>query len=101
MITQKIDSKTGLPEIPEGYFWRVRYSLMDRHYWYVELRQLSWYGSKIIKRHTCAGRMNEYKIREHADTILWVLGGKGAVAQGRKRTDLTGDYPPKKLGEAK
>lgn len=91
-----IDDKTGLPELPEGYFWRVKESVsifVDveiRKKWWVGSRQVAWtsmYRSQLSKQ----------KILECARYVLskW----RRDVTETNDSRALLGDYPPKSLNE--
>lgn len=122
-----IDTATGLPELPEGYFWRI-------NPWYVEIRknepdtidpELSvrtwWGGKKILRkeqvisgntRRVCIGALARNPDHPAPSPGVWgMVDIVNAVPVTKKnvlemaeramaeydRLDLFGDYPPKKL----
>lgn len=89
-----IDPKTGLPELPEGHFWRVKMGSLSINH--LELRKKAWYGSR--------------KLHDRAlfyyDRNKNVLDPAGEIERAATSimnefidpwTDYYGDYPPKKL----
>lgn len=94
-----IDPATGLPQLPEGYFWRVRKDTFFRQYSYIEIRKPGrLFGSKIVvqaTRHT--EDIDEQEIRTFADMLSEELEEK-LNPKPRTEKNLFGDYPPKKLG---
>ncbi len=90
-----VSSATGLPILPDGYFWRV--TTVYSHPM-IQLRKRTWRGSKVIDdRHILPlyHEGTEAAIRYAAETLL-TNRDASAVIQMR----YSGDYPPKKLGEA-
>lgn len=113
-----IDVKTGLPELPEGYYWEIRegiYRPYDIIYNYtlrpleisICMRYKRWLGTKVI-RVTSALMMGGKDMRDHyvedpttenilryAEKVLtkfeWVCDKQSAI----------GEYPPKKLEGSK
>jgi hypothetical protein len=96
MIDIKTDPETGLPEVPEGYFWKVekQYGRMP----YVTLRRR--YG-KLFGLFNTGG---SYKVGEKYIVELT----EGRIREGSYKVfrevfdsssdHLLGEYPPKKLG---
>lgn len=88
------DISTGLPKLPEGYFWRVRASSLQLTY--VELRKKTWLGSRQVHR----------RLTNYYDKMGNVLDPREeivtrAVSIMKEFNDpwepFYGDYPPKKL----
>lgn len=115
----RIDNETGLPELPEGYFWQVvpwyRYDSETPRYLEVHLKhrttRKNWRGKKIEYEYSL-GNLNlrwpelvdatpkerRHNIRVVAQKVYQGLSWK--LANERERVDLEslyGDYPPKKL----
>lgn len=116
-----IDVETGLPKLPDGYFWRIApwYSALDSSAPYViqvELRNRSRRRNWRLKMIDCdyeVGRLNirwstmvngfesdrRELIREVAEKVYsqvrYRLNQEAEVADIES---LYGDYPPKKLG---
>lgn len=94
-----IDARTGLPLLPEGYFWRV--SLATDSYGFhkffvVELRKKWWLGSLLeLKKTSNINRYgnvsNKERIKDTAKEMYVNWKGEDAAF------NLTGDYPPKRL----
>lgn len=89
-----IDSATGLPELPEGYFWRVRTGSLSRDY--LDLRKKTWYGSKVIDNRVLRYYDGEGNVIEPRVEIL--NRAKRIYGEFENPWDeYYGDYPPKKL----
>lgn len=50
-MTHDLDAKTGLPVLPEGYFWRVRRGALEVSH--LELRKRVGWFSKTIASRVC------------------------------------------------
>lgn len=86
-----IDDVTGLPELPEGYFWRIanRVSI----YIDVEIRKKTWIGSKMVtQKVTTISDASARRIRTLAE-----LAHRDVFGDGASWRQILGDYPPKKL----
>lgn len=94
-MTIKIDPATGLPELPEGSFWRVKMSYSHPH---VTIRRnVTLLGMKLWSYEVAEEimlRLTEDEIRREA----LVLYGK--TYRSDFDGSLLGDYPPKKLGSS-
>lgn len=93
-----VSSATGLPSLPDGYFWRIYPGLMGD---YLELRSRVWKFSKRVDR-----RLLPFYYRDTREPIPpeeSVMFGAEAIMKEAPFNDpwpkLYGDYPPKKLGE--
>lgn len=95
----EIDPNTGLPEVPEGFFFRVAKTGFG--YWQVQLRRRrrGWFS----KNEESATHVNERPINRR-----WILDGAAYVITKYRERDprksdatLLGDYPPKKLTDDK
>ena len=86
-----IDAETGLPKIPEGYFWRV-VRAAGWHPVEVQLR----YQDELVRYKATFG--TEEHVRSTALHIWqdFAEGGRSGVIDR-----LVGDYPPKKLEDVK
>lgn len=88
-MTRVIDENTGLPTIPEGFYWLVKHS-SDRYYIVIALmkKRSLWFDKKIEWTVTRSAETGPNKVREATACIL-------------DRTDrdnsIIGTYPPKKL----
>ncbi len=89
-----VDTATGLPELPEGYFWRVKF---DR----VEIRKKLRWGSTL----ECRGYLRSLSM-PGTDIAGAILAEAETTADYWRcnrfrdslvRDSLVGDYPPKKL----
>lgn len=93
----EIDEQTGLPKVPEGHFWRVKFSSDS---WYpeliVQLRRKRSIGSKYV----FGGAKN---VQGYAKSVTpeMVLEGATEVYENWQKhlsaVPLFGDYPPLKL----
>ena len=99
-MSMKIDESTGLPEVPEKYFWRVenggkRYE----RYFKVSLCRKRWIGRpRIVEWHFAfkfplSGTAEEDIFRV-AERLHVQEFGSGKPDQFEK---FYGDYPPKRL----
>ena len=94
-----IDAQTGLPVLPNGYFWRV--SLASDSYGFfkffeVELRKKWRLGSLLELKKTCghnrfSDQVNRELIKGTAESVYVTWKVEDAALK------LTGDYPPKRL----
>lgn len=82
-----IDKDTGLPELPEDLFWRVKKSFGQS---VIQLRRKVWFFSVKVDEEFLV-RVNRSYILEDADTIVRRYNNRSV------RESLYGDYPPKKL----
>lgn len=87
----EMDEATGLPTLPEGYFWRV--TRPSRGYWQVQLRKCTWYGSRCVAWTESQHEMTASKVKELAGYVLEYKFEKEPVHE----MHLVGDYPPKTL----
>ncbi|HJX77288.1 hypothetical protein [Glutamicibacter sp.] len=103
-----IDPKAGLPELPEGLFWSVRYNSSIR--WYeLQLRKKKIIGSqKLVWRAMYVSELSEKRILELAEytmsqpeTIDHLKRAQGLDPKRPWEHKLLGDYPPKALGGTK
>lgn len=89
----KIDENTGLPELPEGYFWRVKSDIAGTK---VHLMRKRKYlpgvsvGSTYI--YLSPARTTQRAIELAASDVLDALSEKEVLRP------FKGDYPPKMLG---
>lgn len=103
-----VDPATGLPELPEGYFWRVRRA-PEKHlsaFAYIELctQRIEAYGWKKKKTRTVTVvvdystvsyvSLTEDLIWDH--TVVRIKDWAGPPKPDARK--LLGTYPPKKLG---
>jgi hypothetical protein len=95
-----LDESTGLPELPEGYFWRVREVGGTKYAdsLYVCLMRRRWYGATEVERamasqNSAWGPTMAHALRARAQHVV--------EDQFRTTTPdfaaLLGDYPPKIL----
>lgn len=94
-----IDKNTGLPEVPEGYFWRVKKFNYDysRYTVDVQLRHRIWGGFSTEVANLLA-EGNAESILNAALTVLRMWGREiNAQAKRDEREQFIGDYPPKRL----
>ena len=89
-----IDETTGLPALPEGYFWRVRQgSLYMDH---LELRKRIWFGSWKVHERVLPYYDKDRKRLDPKETILRYA--RSIMGEFHNPWDnFYGDYPPKKL----
>jgi len=91
------DTDTGLPKVPEGYFWRVCQSMLgvDK----LQLRKKTWYGSrKIDERMLQFYYKDSRTVMPPQESILWSAEAISKEADFNDPwTAFRGDYPPKKV----
>jgi hypothetical protein len=88
-----------MPEVPEGYFWRVVPSVL--HTDKLQLRKKTWYGSRKVDE-----RLLNYYYTDSRDpippveSILWAANLLMKEAEFNDPwPKFYGNYPPKKLSE--
>lgn len=93
----QLDSITGLPKVPEGYFWRVKKSLHP--YGYVQLRKKLFIGSFLVE--STIFRQNELSERTILSDARLTLGKVDFNPKPKPKKNFYGNYPPKTIGELK
>lgn len=89
----KTDSTTGLPELPQGHFWRVKKSIGP--FADVQLIKKVWIFNRVVEWTSLYRyELTPSEIRSCADFILRY---KNPFGSRTGDTSLYGDYPPKKL----
>jgi hypothetical protein len=95
------DAQTGLPAVPEGYFWRVKAPSRLGEYYTVQLRK-RWrlVGSRTIGWTVISrGKISAAEVVDSACYALTysneILSHFGNLVPVRK--DLVGNYPPKRI----
>lgn len=105
----KSDSKNELPELPEGYFWRVTsHQILD--YVRVELRKeaahASWWSLGLRKTKTSDLISARWVLRNSGEKLPRAISRTAAFIREDWEQVMTlrqdmknclGDYPPKKL----
>lgn len=102
-IVNMIDPETGLPELPEGYFFRVHTLFSGSRFHYVTIYR------KVEKRHFFFWtRTEDHKqifsemVHDGLNERSILRAARGCLDQWAEwktgNPDLLGDYPPKKLG---
>lgn len=88
-----IDETTGLPQLPEGMFWRItKPNIIGNHE--IQLRKKLFIGSvKLEYGQVPPGAMRPGRIYESA---AWALAQLNVSKQG---APFIGDYPPKRLND--
>lgn len=93
----KIDETTGLPELPEGYFWRISQAIVSEDALRVELYRKRRFTSPVRIDFRMAGASSEEDmkrcIREEAGLLF------KETFQPNKYAGFMGDYPPKSLND--
>ena len=82
-----IDDSTGLPKLPDGYFWRVCSPSIPE----IQIRKKTWFGrSSLVSWDYLPGRVfNDKDVRNAAVSLFqWTWTTKN---------NLFGDYPPNKI----
>jgi hypothetical protein len=91
----EIDPNTGLPALPEGYFWRVKKSGNKYGYVRLMLRHKFWFATEQENRIFV---LNGYtKERLLSDT--WAVLREFDFAAAKSYVPLLGDYPPKSIAD--
>jgi hypothetical protein len=90
-----IDPATGLPQLPEGYFWRVEKAMPGSQYGYVRLmrRRKAWVPKVEASRIFTLTELTESELFSDAVQVYSDFDFEGTA---RYRT-LLGDYPPKTI----
>lgn len=85
-----INEETGLPELPEGYFWRVKESFGQ--FTNFQIRKKLLFGSVLVTEGvTESWKLNDLHFRWMANYTY----GKFDLRAGAYK--YMGDYPPKRL----
>jgi hypothetical protein len=92
-LTLKIDENTGLPELPEGHFWRVlvRYGV---HYRIQIREEVKILGFKLGSCEVGEQVMLELTPNETSRRARELYH---KIYMGKDQKSLLGDYPPKSL----
>jgi hypothetical protein len=90
MTARTTDPTTGLPELPEGFFWRVT---DEGKYSYVKLKKTRkrFWAKTVADSIMETRKVTKELIRSRAWSLLEGFRFEGPDA------DLFGDYPPKSL----
>ena len=94
----KIDGQTGLPELPEKHFWRVRPSVAG--YWNVCLMQQRRFGPPVQLSHSVFHESNASKETVYDAAVFAYRRWDAQNPKGDKQAllrELAGDYPPNRL----
>jgi hypothetical protein len=95
-----IDPSTGLPEVPEGFFWKISYAYTPGAFRITLRKKLFGPFSQEVKFGIMYPPLTDDEIIETAE---WVLGEwedeKDRVAAEYESSKYIGTYPPKNLGE--
>lgn len=84
------DPATGLPELPEGHFWRITRSAGD--YLRVQIRRKLRLGSRVVAWSVVL------KSKANPEEIVHAAGyAMRDLRQGKRWREYLGDYPPKTL----
>jgi hypothetical protein len=96
-LTLKIDKDTGLPELPEGHFWRVlvRYGA---HYRIQIREEVKILGFKLGSTEVAEQVMLELTPNETSRRARELYQ---KTYMGKDKLALLGDYPPKSLNHAR
>ena len=85
----EMDEATGLPTVPEGYFWRI--TRPQGRFWQVQLRKRTWRGSRCVAETASRCEMTASSVKELAGYVLKYKFEKEPAHE----MHLVGDYPPK------
>lgn len=97
----KPDPNTGLPEVPEGYFWQIKHAAISG-YFRLELRKkLFWIFTERIEFTLVSPPLSPALLNREADHVLekWEES-KQRVAIESSSSVYIGKYPPKNLKDA-
>ena len=96
----KTDTTTGFPEVPEGYFWEVKFSALPG-FFRLELRKRFWIFSKRVEFTIVSPPLNPDSLYEEAEFVLekWE-DEKNRIAIEDASSRYIGKYPPKTLKDA-
>lgn len=97
----KPDPTTGFPEVPEGYFWEIKFSALPGFY-RLELRKtLFWIFSERVQFTLVSPPLNPALLYEEAEYVLekWEEE-KNRIAIEDASSVYIGKFPPKNLKDA-
>jgi len=85
------DANTGLPELPEGMFWRIKPSIAE--YAHVEIRKKVWFFS-VLKAY---GVLRKSELTSRSEILTTAYYAMKCLYNKTDIAKVYGDYPPKKL----
>ena len=97
----KLDPNTGFPEVPEGYFWEIKHSILPGYY-RLELRRnrgkLFWSFTEVVEFTVVEPPLSPALLNEEAKYVLhkWEEAKNRAAIEGASDSYI-GTYPPKNL----
>lgn len=112
-----IDPNTGLPQLPEGQYWKVEIDEVFEEPFVILMRRRKWWTSAQVHsvpvlsgwddpnekyldrvRDTASPEFNDENIRRSAQRLLDILEMQENEREARqKNSRLLGDYPPNKV----
>lgn len=91
--TFEIDDATGLPQVPEGMFWRVK--KQTSLHWRVELREEKFFSSRLVSYATSRYDIAPVSKENILSSAAFALTEYRRTSHGDM--SLLGYYPPKKV----
>ncbi len=94
----KPDPNTGFPEVPEGYFWEIKYSAIPGYYRLELRKKLFWLFSERVEFTLVSPPLAPAVLYEEAEYVLekWEES-KDRIAIEEESSVYIGKYPPKNL----
>lgn len=94
---------TGLAYVEYPYFWRIRKNGWDQTNIFLMKRHRFWWPTVVLERNLLNHPLSGYEELDPAN-IAYQSARALSIHQSRQRyarrvTEVTGDYPPKKLGD--
>lgn len=99
----KTDPLTGLPEVPEGYFWEVTPAYTQGLFRLKLRKKLFWIFNETVEWTIADDPMTDSSLYEDALYLLSLWRGREQAAKREADTfsRYVGKYPPKTLKDTK
>lgn len=93
----KMDDETGLPVIPEGFYWEVRevHNYLDGDYPLTVTLIDNRASDFPLRVGSAYARAYQYSVRDAAKEVFKTM--RKQLAQEKNVETLVGNYPPKRL----
>jgi len=92
------DPTTGLPEVPEGYFWEIKHALTDGMYRLELRKKYFWVFSERVAFGMMDYPLSDSRIRSKGLSVFddWKRDQSRAAFRDQSNS-YVGKYPPKNL----
>lgn len=90
-----LDSDTGLPEVPEFYYWYVGPRALNMSTVKLIRRRKYWFATEVDSRIIWTSDLNPATVRRAAEAIL--RSCEDQIRAKEAQAELYGQYPPNEL----